>query len=316
LTKFQAQSKFLDLKSVVDMTFVSIQPSENEDIWLPKDLNHHVMKRIIVPIDFSSYSENAFLTAARIALKTGSRITCVNVVSTLLDWNNLSQEAKRQQKEILVLEEEALESMKNFVRQHHNAGVAVDIAVEIGVPHRAILDVAQRFEADLIVIGAYGKGHEQGKYLGSNLQTVLRNATCPVLAVKKNMNGNDLRKMAFSSLFNEGSKAAFERMKPLLKAFQTKIHFVYVNTPAHFSNSEDAEIRMFQFAKGFEDLTIHKHVYSHQEIENGIVDFAEKNKIGFIGIASGNRKGTASYQIGVTDTVLFKSDIPVLSVKL
>ncbi len=274
------------------------------------------MKRIIVPIDFSSYSEHAFLTAARIAQKTNSSITCVNVVSSLLDWYNLSEETKIQHQEVLDLELEANESLRAFAKQHHKAGVPVDTLVQIGVPHRVIVDVAHREKADLIVIGAYGKGHEQGKFLGSNLQTVLRNADCPVLAVKKTMNGNELRKMAFSSIFNEASKEAFEKMKPLIKAFQASVHFLFVNTPSHFTSSEEAKIKMYLYAKGFEDITIHKHVYSHLEIENGIVEFAENNKIGFIGIASNNRKGTSSYQIGVTDTVLFKTDIPVLSVKL
>ena len=50
--------------------------------------------------------------------------------------------------------------------------------------------------------------------------------------------------------------------------------------------------------------------------ENGIVEFAKTRKIGFIGIASGNRKGMSTYQVGVTDTVLYKSDIAVLSIKI
>jgi nucleotide-binding universal stress UspA family protein len=47
------------------------------------------MKRIIVPIDFSAYSENAFLSAVLIASKGNASITCVNVVASELDWKNL-----------------------------------------------------------------------------------------------------------------------------------------------------------------------------------------------------------------------------------
>jgi nucleotide-binding universal stress UspA family protein len=274
------------------------------------------MKRIIVPIDFSSYSDFAFLSALKIAQKTNSSITCVNVVSTLLDWNNLSQEQKAKNTEILDLEAEAKDKLKAFIMDHKLHGVPVEPLVEIGVPQNAILDIAQKHKADLIVIGAYGSGYQEGKFIGSTLQYTLRHADCPVMAVKKPLSGNDLRKMVFASMFNEESRPAFTRLKAVLKDFQTAVHFLYVNTPTRFVNSDIAESKMDAYAKGFEDLVIHKHVYCHTEPENGIIQFAKKRKIGFIGIASGNRKGTATYQIGVTDTVLYKSDIAVLSIKI
>jgi nucleotide-binding universal stress UspA family protein len=274
------------------------------------------MKRIIVPIDFSSYSNNAFLSALKIAQKSNSSITLINVVSTELDWKNLSKEKKNQNQTILDMEAEAKDKLRAFIMDHKLNTVPVEAVVEVGVPHQEIVTVANKHAANLIVIGAYGMGYTQEKFVGSNLQKVLRNADCPVLAVKKAMNGNDLRKMVFASKFDEDSRPAFMKMKPILKDFQTSVHFLYVSTPSDFINSGEAEMKMNAYAKGLEDMIIHKHVYSHNEAENGIVEFAKKNKIGFIGLASNNRKTKSTYQIGTTDTVLFKSDIPVLSVKM
>lgn len=274
------------------------------------------MKRIIVPIDFSSFSENAFLTALRLAEKTKSKITCINVVSTLLDWKFLSPQQKAQQQEILDLEAEAKEKMKEFLKNHRLHAVTVETAVEIGVPRQVIIDTADSLKADLIVIGAYGKDYQEGKVLGSNLQFILRNANCPVLAVKQVMSGNDLRKVVFASLFNESSKPAFAKLKQILKDFKSSVHFLMVNTPANFVDSITAESAMHAYAKGNEDLVIHHHVFSYPETENGIVAFAKSRNMGFIAIASGNRKGSAYYQVGVTDTVLFKTELPVLSVKI
>lgn len=273
------------------------------------------MKRIIVPIDFSSYSDNAFLTALKIADKESSRIICVNVVNSGLDWKNLSEEKRKLHSNLLDAEAEAKDKLIAYVMEHKLGGVQVESVVEVGVPHEIILEVANKYKADLIVLGAYGKEHSNEKFVGSNLQKVIRNADCPVLAVKKAMNGNHLRKMAFASMFNEESKGAFLKMKPFIKAFQTSVHFLFINTPSAFVNSGEAQKKMDTYAKGLEDLVIHKQIYCHQEAEKGIIEFAENNKIGFIGIASSNRTGKTSYQIGVTDTVLYKTDIPVLSVK-
>ncbi|TVP49652.1 MAG: universal stress protein [Mongoliibacter sp.] len=274
------------------------------------------MKRIIVPVDFSKYAENAFLTALKIADKTNSSITCINVVGSTLDWDKLTEKKKNENQNIIDAVAEAKDKLKAFVMDHKLGGVPVETFVDVGFPYNVILDVAEKQKADLIVIGAYGKEHTKEKFLGSNLQKILRDADCPVLAVKNPMDGNALRKMAFASMFDEDSRPAFTRMKAVLKDFKTSVHFLYVNTPSDFTNSDDAQKKMDKYAKGFEDMVIHKHVYNHREAENGIVEFSENNKMGFIGIASTNRKGKNSYMVGVTDTVLFKSKLPVLSVKV
>lgn len=273
------------------------------------------MKRIIVPIDFSSYSEHALLSALKIASKGNSSITCVNVIVSGLDWKNLPDREKSKHEEILDLEAEAKDKLKAFIMEQKSSGVPIEAVVQVGIPHEIIVDIADKQAADLIVIGAYGKGFQEGKFIGSNLQKVLRFANCPVLAVKKTMSGNDLRKMVFASHFNEESKPAFTRMLPLIRQLRCTVHFVYINIPEKFSNSPDAELKMQKYALGLEDIVIHKHIFNHTEAEKGIVEFAMKNNMGFIGIATNNRKTASGYLIGVTETVLYKSETPVLSVK-
>jgi hypothetical protein len=72
---------------------------------------------------------------------------------------------------------------------------------------------------------------------------------------------------------------------------------------------------MSTYALGQEELLIHKHIYNHEEAEKGIIAFAEKEKAGIIAVASNLKKSSTAYQIGVTDTLLYKTDIPILSVK-
>ncbi|WP_194778047.1 universal stress protein [Pararhodonellum marinum] len=273
------------------------------------------MKRIIVPIDFSSYANHAFDTAVKIASKKEASITCLNVISSGLDWKNMSKAEKSKHQDILDQEAEATDKLKAFVLDKKIKNVPIETLVDIGVPSDKILETAARQKAELIVIGAYGRGHQEGKFIGSNLQKVMRGADCAILAVKKTMMAKDFRKMAFASLFTESSKPAFTRMLPIIHDLGTSVHFVYINSPSHFQNSAKIRTMMKDFSKGLKDLVIHQHVYNHDDAENGIIQFCEENKIGYVGIASGNRKKSSSYQIGVTETVLFKSDLPVLSVK-
>ena len=97
------------------------------------------MKKIIVPIDYSSYAEFAFLSALRIAHKAGSLITCINVIATDLDWKSLPKEKRAQYPQILEMESEAKDKLKEFIANHKLNGVKVEEVIVVGVPHEEIV---------------------------------------------------------------------------------------------------------------------------------------------------------------------------------
>ncbi len=64
------------------------------------------------------------------------------------------------------------------------AGVTYRISVETGDPVQSILDLAQREEVDLVVVGSRGLGGFQSLLLGSVSDSLAHNAPCPVLIVR------------------------------------------------------------------------------------------------------------------------------------
>jgi nucleotide-binding universal stress UspA family protein len=63
------------------------------------------------------------------------------------------------------------------------AGLEVETAVESGVPHQVITDRAEGVDADLIVLGAHGRGGFERAFLGSVSERTVRTASRPVLVV-------------------------------------------------------------------------------------------------------------------------------------
>jgi nucleotide-binding universal stress UspA family protein len=273
------------------------------------------MKKIIVPVDFSMYSENAFLSALKIASKGNSTIVCITVISSELNWEALSQEDKNKNTEMLDCIIEAKEKMNQFFEKHKQSKEHVEALVLIGNPADEIIKNIDQLKADLVIMGAHGNQEKGHRFIGSTLQKVLRNANCPVLTVKKPINGNDLRKMVFASLFNTISLNAFIQLKTIIKSLRSTAHFLFINTPENFIHSKVAEQAMKKYALGHEDLIIYKHIYNHSEAEAGIIEFATTHNIGYVAIASNNRKNSSSYHIGITETLIYKSELPILSVK-
>ncbi len=273
------------------------------------------MKTIVVPFDFSDYALAALQTAQRISAKSGAKITCVTVVPSELDWDLLPEEGKQKYPHLIEQMEEAKTVIPEYLKQIAPAKAPIEVVLKIGVPSEQILRVIEKSNADLAVLGAYGKGFSDGKFIGSNLQKVLRLSTCPVLAVKSAMDGNAFRKIAFASIFNESCKKAFSKIVPIAKLFKASVHLVYINTPENFVSSTESEVAMSGFSKGHEELILHTHVFNHKNVEQGMIEFCKSKDIDLLAVVSGDRKGMSSYLIGTTDTLIFKSDLGILSVK-
>jgi len=74
--------------------------------------------------------------------------------------------------------------------------VTVSGEVLLGIPREAILEEADRWEADLIVMGSHGYGAWRGFLLGSVSRAVVTQAKCSVEVVHRRRQGQEDQKAA------------------------------------------------------------------------------------------------------------------------
>ena len=137
-------------------------------------------RKILVTTDFSEEALPAVKEAARILHELDAEGVLVYVVEDreppLIDqksWEQI-QKSHRQQARI---------SLSKYAEEHL-AGCRAETSIEMGAPHRGILEAAERHEADLIVISTEGHSRLGHALLGSTVDRVLRGAECPVLVVR------------------------------------------------------------------------------------------------------------------------------------
>ena len=142
-------------------------------------------KRILCPIDFSPSALQALGFALDLARQADGRVTLLHV----LEW--LAEEEPRASTHFSVPEyrrymvEDAQERLRNLVAEESRTWVEIDDLVVFGRAHREILRSAETKPADLIVMGAQGRGGIGLALFGSTTQQVLRGAMCPVLTVRR-----------------------------------------------------------------------------------------------------------------------------------
>ncbi len=166
-----------------------------------------MFKRILVPLDGSAASTRALDTAIEMAKVHKSELYLFHVISVdlLAEYEPIPDGRLARAKTLLVkqYDESAsssdnpseVEIFKDYKKSQGIAfledakasipeGIVVQTGAEVGVPKHAILEVAKRVEADLIVMGRHGLSAVERFFLGSVCTYAVANAECPVLVVK------------------------------------------------------------------------------------------------------------------------------------
>ena len=139
------------------------------------------MKRILVAYDFSDYSELALKYALSFAQEHQAELHLLNVLppftvsETELSWYPIGAENAYHK---------AAQRLQRAVPAEAHLWCQIKHVVAEGQPYREILNYAEKNEIDLICLGAHGAGFGMKTLFGSNVDRVLRQASCPVLVTR------------------------------------------------------------------------------------------------------------------------------------
>jgi nucleotide-binding universal stress UspA family protein len=140
------------------------------------------IENILVPVDFNESSIKAARYAYQIAKKTHAKIILLNVIEItgiLLDFFSSADQ-------LVKITEKAKDNLHAIIQDLKEKDQLVEITsrVERGKPYQKILEVADKIEATLIIIGENHTGDQKTKDLGSTVYHVTLKSTAPVITYK------------------------------------------------------------------------------------------------------------------------------------
>jgi nucleotide-binding universal stress UspA family protein len=141
-----------------------------------------LMKRILVPTDFSPHSEAALAMARDLAGRYGAHVTLLHVCPLPLPVYEGGGGTSPDQLEQLV--EEAGQALARTRTRVGADGAELDTVVSIGDVPDEILRHASEQGCDLIVIGTHGRRGLRRLMLGSVAEQLVRRAEVPVLTTR------------------------------------------------------------------------------------------------------------------------------------
>lgn len=132
--------------------------------------------KLLIPIDGSKASLNALEKAIEIARNYHFAMKILSVV-------NVRAVSDDRAELVDIMIKDVNDRMEELVKNTDLTGIDVETEVVYGEAYTTILDVAERDNVDLIIIGNRGQSRIQRFFLGSVANRVIAEAKCPVLVI-------------------------------------------------------------------------------------------------------------------------------------
>ena len=300
--------------------------------------------KILLATDGSEEAALAARTAVYIAQKTDSELHVVYVGSSLeyvgmgppqiADIPAPAQEQlSAEARELLDAEVEQVKAAGGTVAQAH---------LGIGAPGREIVELAEKLNVGLVVIGSRGKGGIRRALMGSVSDSVVRHAHCPVLVVRGGESGRAVllsKKILLATDGSEDAVLAARTAAGLAQKMGSELHAVYVrprivpHRPGYYLRPEvgehaqqkeqkmlDAEAQRLLDAQAEEVRGAGGNVArAHLRVgrsDEEIIALAEEIGAGLITMGSRGRGGIRRTLMGsVSDSVVRHAHCPVMVVR-
>ena len=139
-----------------------------------------LIRKILVPVDFSSFSESTIDYAAMIAERFGATLILTHVIESLPYSITDTFKVVEHRKALQALASSLLRNLSDDLQTRN---VAVKTALVWGTASREILAKARQEKVDLIVMGTHGRTGLPHIVLGSVAEKTVRLSRIPVLTV-------------------------------------------------------------------------------------------------------------------------------------
>lgn len=275
------------------------------------------MKNILVPIDFSQCSMDAFLYAKGLADTLGFSIKLVHVYT-----GNLNTDVSINLDTVQNREEVILKKMDEFVKVNLEKSKKSNVLTRQKIETEAIvgLSTTQQIvemttdedDVAMVVIGSTGKGNVLEKVFGSVSSAVAQRSHCPVILVPLGTKYQDYTNVLYASNYESADENLLSQIVDFGSVFNATMHFVHVEENDNYQIVEDT-IFYKLFEKGDPSFSFNIVNIKNRPVLEGLNQYADENDVDLIVLVNRQRNYLENiFQLSLTKKMAKASKLPVM----
>jgi len=145
-----------------------------------------MIKNILVALDYGDTCQGVFSQAIELARPLDANLNLLNVLKPEADVSLTNSPYSDRDWKVYAdrycdLETASLTLLKNLTDKAKETGIHAEFTQKIGSPGPVICQLAENWNADLIIVGSHGRKGVSEILLGSVSNYVVHHATCSVM---------------------------------------------------------------------------------------------------------------------------------------
>lgn len=266
-----------------------------------------IMKKILVPTDFSVCADNAVQVALEIAGKFQAEIIFQHLHDDLSGSAHTLQ-GTAEQHELGHIKA----MLDTLVHKAESAGLSARPLLVLNKGNDKIENYIESLGINLVVMGSHGATGIRERILGSQTQRVVRHSTAPVLVIKHKPERKGFKNILFATTFHENPAATIEPVVKLASAYTGKIHLLYVGLEKDTQTKAEVEEKMQLLEQKFPHTTFTRNFITTNDPEWGIQYVAKDIAPDAIALTTQLKVGRFMFTHSLAEDLVNHENRPVL----
>ena len=287
-------------------------------------------KNILIPVDFSAFSENAVEYGLFLAEKFCAKITLLHTIALFQEDVNEGENLALFKKAIEEREKQRAAQLQIHCDHGKERGVKVESVLLRGISTpETILDYIIDHDFDLVILGTHGRTGVSKWLFGSVAEKLVRHSPVPVLTVRKDWKRQAIEHVLVPVDFSEFSKRAVGKGLDIALEYGAKITFLHsVEQEAHpafyatqlesiFKINPQLKKKIKENLMAFCEVPEEDANFSVVEgkAHTAIAQFAADNRVDMVVMATRGLGALDQLLLGSNaERVMRKAEVPVLTV--
>ncbi len=249
------------------------------------------MKKILVPLDFSDTSENAFVYALEMAKVFKAELVLLHTFDLpIVDSQAMPLNYATLYDTIELTNfdhfKEELPKLRAIAEDRKAEHLVINHIMMDGELVYNIKKIIQQEQIDFVVMGTNGAHGWLDSFIGTNTSSVISDVSVPVLSVPAGIKFTKIETIAFTTRFRQKDIKALEDVIELAKKMHAKVKCLYVQSPS--SDVDDETVKRWE--SHFEDdENIQFFILPSEHIKTTIEDFLINQEIDLLAMLTYKR---------------------------
>lgn len=234
------------------------------------------MKIILATTDFSTAANNAVNYAAEMALSIKAKLLLLHVVPIPIGYSELPIVVGLE--DIMRSSEKDMIDLKEEVKRMVHDKIVIETEVGMGGFFDELKNVCERVKPYAVVMGSQGKTAAEHILFGAHATYAVKHLNWPVITVPQGVAFKTVKKIGLASDLTEVVEITpIEEIKTLVHDFNAELHILNTGKKEIFDADLVFESGLMQEMTMSLNPTF--HFIDNENVDKGILDFAERNQI-------------------------------------